>query len=147
MAVVATYLNLPGTTEEAFAFYRSVFGTEYSWPLIRVGDMPQMDGVPALSDEAKNLVMNVGLEILAGHLLMGTDVTEEMGGPPVHGDGTSICLMPDSREDADRLFSALSEGGTVQHPMTDEVWGDYYGQFIDRFGVHWMINQSNQRAG
>jgi PhnB protein len=147
LAHVATYLNLPGTTEEAFTFYKAVFGTEFSWPLMRVGDLPAMEGHESLTDEAKNLVMNVGLPILGGHLLMGTDVTGDMGGPPVHGDGAYICLMPDTREEADRLFAALSEGGTVQHPMKDEVWGDYFGQFIDRFGVFWMINQSNQPAG
>lgn len=147
MTGVATYLNLPGTTEAAFNFYKTVFGTEFTWPLMRMGDLPQMEGVDALSDAQKNLVMNVGLEILGGHLLMGTDVPEEMGGPPVHGDGMYICLMPDSREEADRLHAALAEGGQVQHPMTDEVWGDYFGQVIDRFGVHWMINQSNQPQG
>jgi len=147
MAGVATYLNLPGTTEEAFTFYKSVFGTEFMGPIIRAGDMPEMEGYESLTGEAKNLVMNVALPILGDHLLMGTDVTEEMGGLPVHGEGSYICLMPDSREDADRLFAALSEGGTVQHPMTDEAWGDYFGQFIDRFGVYWMINQSNQSAG
>lgn len=147
MAGVATYLNLPGTTEEAFTFYRDVFGTEFMGPIIRVNDMPQMEGYESLSGEARNLVMNVALPITGDHLLMGTDVTEEMGGAPVHGEGMYICLMPDTRDEADRLHAALAVGGQVQHPMTDEIWGDYFGQVIDRFGVHWMINQSNQPAG
>jgi PhnB protein len=146
MATVATYVNLPGTVEEAFTFYAGVFGTEIMG-IVRMGDVPPQEGQPEMPEDVKNLIMNAAVPILGGHILMGTDITGWMGGDPVMGNAYSICLSPDSREEADRLFAALSDGGKVGSPMKDEFWGDYYGDFIDRFGVAWMINQSNQPAG
>ncbi|HEY6876703.1 MAG TPA: VOC family protein [Polyangiales bacterium] len=139
MASVSTYLNFNGNTEAAFQFYRSVFKTEFGGPIARMGDAPTMPGQPALSDAEKNLVMNIALPILGGHLLMGTDAHPAMG--KVHfGNNSHIVLHPDTRAEADRLFAALSEGGKVEMPMQDMFWGDYYGNFTDQFGVQWMIN-------
>jgi PhnB protein len=138
MAEVSTYLNFDGNTEEAFEFYKFVFGGEYVGAGIsRFGDIPGEEPTP---DEIKNLVINVGLRILGGHLLMGTDAIEGMGQTFIRGTDVSICLHPDSKEDADRLFAALSAGGVVEMPMADQFWGDYYGTFTDRFGKNWMIN-------
>ena len=144
MPSVSTYLNFERSTEEAFTFYKSVFGTEFAGPIMRHGDVPSQEGMPQLSDEDKRLVMNIALPILAGHLLMGTDIPASMGMALNKGNDVTIGLHPDSRDEADRLFAALSAGGTVGQPMHDAFWGDYYGDFTDKFGTRWMINYSTQ---
>jgi PhnB protein len=143
MAQTATYLNFEGTTEQAFNFYKSAFGTQFLGDIMRHGDVPLPDGAPELSEADKRLIMNVALPLLGGHLLMGTDVFDAMVIDFKQGNNVSICLLPDTREEADRLFAALSAGGKVEQPMEDAFWGDYYGSFVDKFGVQWMINQTN----
>lgn len=145
MATVSTYLNFNRETEAAFNFYKSVFGTEFVNGIVRFGDMPAGEDQPGPSDEDKNLVMNVQLPILGGHLLMGTDAPESMGFTLNQGNNMYISLHPDSREEADALFAALSEGGTVEMPLEDQFWGDYFGDLIDKFGTRWMINYSPSR--
>ena len=111
MASVSTYLNFPRQTEEAFTFYKSVFGTEFvDGKIQRMGAVPPQEGQPPLSEEDKNLVMHVALPILGGHLLMGTDAPESMGFKVNFGNNVYINLEPDTRVDLDRLFNALSEG-------------------------------------
>ena len=140
MARTNTYLNFANSTEETFNFYKSVFGTEFVGEIARFGDIPVQDGQPAMSDDDKQLVMNVQLPILGGHLLMGTDAPESMGFKLNQGNNVYICLDPDTRADADTLFAALSAGGNVEQPMQEMFWGDYFGSLVDRFGVQWMIN-------
>jgi PhnB protein len=140
MARTSTYLNFANSTEEAFNFYKSVFGTEFVGGIARFGDIPAQEGQPAMSDADKHLVMNVQLPILGGHLLMGTDAPESMGFQVNQGNNVYICLDPDTRADADRVFAALSAGGTVEQPLAEMFWGDYFGSLVDRFGVQWMIN-------
>jgi PhnB protein len=137
MASVSTYLNFMGTTEEAFAFYADVFGTEPLGPIVRMGDMGA-DG-PELPDDERNLVMNVQLPILGGHVLMGTDMLASMGHRREAGNNVSINLQPDTRADADRLFARLSEGGSDGTGMMEVPWG-YFGSCVDRFGTRWMFN-------
>lgn len=144
MAYTSTYLNFTNETEAAFTFYKSVFGTEFVNGMMRMGDVPPMEGMPALSDDVKNLVVNVQLPITAGHLLMGSDVPEGMGLTLEKGNNVSISLHPDSRSEADRLFVALSESGSVVMAMAEQFWGDYYGALVDQFGIHWMINTSSK---
>ena len=139
MASTSTYLNFAGTTETAFTFYKSVFGTEFVGSIERMGEAQPQPGQPALSDADKQLVMNVQLPILGGHLLMGTDATESMGMTVLQGNNVYINLQPDTREEADALFAALSEGGVVEMPMMEMFWGDYFGSLVDKFGVQWMI--------
>lgn len=140
MARVSTYLNFPGNTEEAFNFYKSVFGTEFEGKLGRMGEVPPQEGQPHLSDEDKNLVMHVALPILGGHMLMGTDATESMGFTINFGNNLYINLEPDSRPETDKLFKALSDGGEVEMEMQEMFWGDYFGSCVDKFGVRWMFN-------
>jgi PhnB protein len=140
VATVSTYLNFNGTTEEAFNFYKTVFGTEFLGPIARIGETPQQEGQPELSDADKNLVMNVALPILGGHVIMGTDATESMGFTLNQGNNVYICLDPDTRAEADTLFAALAEGGKVEMALTDMFWGDYFGSLVDRFGTMWMVN-------
>ena len=140
MAAVSTYLNFAGRTEEAFEFYKSVFGTEYMGELMRMGDMPEQPDMPELSDADKRAVMHVALPILGGHLLMGTDTLESMGQSVTEGNNVSIMLQPDTKEAADDLFAKLSAGGSAATPMEDVFWGDYFGTCTDRFGIQWMID-------
>ena len=141
MASVSTYLNFKNNTEEAFNFYKTVFGNEFDGDGIsRMGDVPPEDGQPPLSEEDKNLVMHVSLETIAGHRIMGTDAPESMGYKLVAGNNMYINLQPDTKDEADRLFAALREGGTVEMEMQDMFWGDYFGSLTDKFGIHWMFN-------
>lgn len=141
MSRVSTYLNFNGTTEAAFEFYKSVFGTEYVNGIMRHGDVPMPEGAPPLSDEIKNLVMNVQLPILAGHLLMGTDIHEGMM-TLVPGNNFAIVLHPDSREELDALFAKLSDGAKIGTEPHEAFWGDYYGDLRDKFGIQWSLNFS-----
>ncbi|HYF04677.1 MAG TPA: VOC family protein [Patescibacteria group bacterium] len=141
MANVSTYLNFPRNTEEAFNFYKSVFGGEFDGGKIaRMGEVPTQPGQQPLSDEDKNLVMHVSLPILAGHKIMGTDAPESMGFKVNFGNNMYINLEPDTRTETDRLFNALSEGGKVETPLQEMFWGDYFGSCRDKFGVQWMFN-------
>ena len=145
MASVGTYLNFYGEAEDAFNFYKSVFGSEFQGEIQRYGDMPPMDGAPPLPDNEKDFVMHVGLPILGGHLLMGSDVSSSHGGDGlVKGNNFYVSLAPDTRAEADRLFAALSEGGKVESPMTEEFWGDYFGSIKDRFGIQWIISTASK---
>ncbi len=144
MASVSTYLSFPRTTEQAFAFYKSVFKTEYMGPVARFGDMPADAGCPPVGDDVKNLVLHVALPILGGHVLMATDAVESMGQECKPGNNVSINLQPDTRAEAKRLFDALSEGGKIDMPLQDMFWGDYFGAFVDRFGTQWMVNCSEK---
>jgi PhnB protein len=137
MARVSTYLNFPRTTEEAFNFYKSVFGTEFKGDIQRMGSIPpQADMAPTLP-ENKNLVIHVELPILGGHILMGTDVSVDN---IKYGNNISINLEPDTREETTRLFNALSQGGNVSMPLQNMFWGDYFGACVDKYGISWMFN-------
>ena len=140
MARVSTYLNFAGNTEQAFEFYRAVFGGEFPGGVRRFGDMPAAPDQPPMPADMANMVIHVELAILGGHVLMGTDSHESMGFTVVHGNNVHINLEPDTRADADRLFNALSAGGKVEMPLQDMFWGAYFGSFIDQFGIHWMVN-------
>ncbi|HVR51027.1 MAG TPA: VOC family protein [Pseudorhodoferax sp.] len=145
MARVSTYLNFHRQTEEAFNFYRGVFGGDFIGGLRRMGEAPAMPGQPPLSDADKRLVMHVELATLGEHVLMGTDAPESMGFQLRQGNNVHINLEPDTRADTDRLFAALAAGGTVQMPLQQMFWGDYFGSLTDRFGICWMLNCSSKR--
>src|SRR5687768_16212229 len=144
MARVSTYLNFPRTTEEAFNFYKSVFGGEFIGEINRMGAVPPQEGVPPLAEADKNLVMHVALPILGGHVLMGTNAPESMGFTLKHGNNVYINLEPDTRGEAERLFKALSEGGKVEMQLQEMFWGDYFGSLTDKYGVQWMLNTTSK---
>lgn len=139
MARVSTYLNFVRNTEEAFLFYKSVFKTEFVAPIARFKDAPPCPegGFP---ESDANLVMHVGLPILGGHLLMGTDAPEATGFKLIAGNNVHINLEPDTRAETERLFAELGAGGEVGAPLQDMFWGAYWGCLTDRFGVRWMFN-------
>lgn len=140
MARVSTYLNFSRNTEEAFNFYKSVFGGEFEGGINRMGEAPLQEGQPPLSNEDKNLVMHIALPILGGHMLMGTDAPESMGFKVHFGNNMFINLEPDTRAETERLFNALSQGGKVEMQLQEMFWGDYFGSCTDKFGVQWMFN-------
>lgn len=144
MSKVSTYLNFNRNTEEAFAFYKQVFGTEYIGEIGRMGDVPPQEGAKPSAEEDKNLVMHVALPILGGHVLMGTDATESMGFTLKQGNNVYINLEPDTRVETERLFTKLSEGGTIEMPLQEMFWGDYFGSCVDKFGTQWMFNCSSE---
>ncbi|SOE19793.1 PhnB protein [Spirosomataceae bacterium TFI 002] len=144
MASVNTYLNFARETEEAFNFYKSVFGVEFVSTPMRFGDFPPPEGAPPMNPDDAKLIMNIQLEILGGHVLMGTDAPETMGLNVVMGNNVHISLNIDSRKEADDIFKKLSDGGTVSQALQDMFWGAYWGSFTDKFGVQWMINCDNK---
>lgn len=143
MAHISIYFNFMGNTEEAFNFYKKVFKTEFSSPLMRMNDIPPQPGAPQLPEAEKNKVMHVALPILGGTEIMGTDMLESMGQKLIEGNNVTISLNPDTKEEADRLYKELSQGGKDAVAPHDEFWG-YWGTCRDRFGIIWMFNVSNQ---
>ena len=117
MSRVSTYLNFVRNTEEAFNFYKSIFGGEFEGGINRMGDVPPQEGVPAMNEEDKKLVMHVALPILGGHMLMGTDAPELMGFKLVKGSNVHLNLEPDTLAEATQLFNELSAGGVVSMPL------------------------------
>jgi len=141
MAQVAIYLNFMGNAEEAFNHYKKAFQTEFSGPLMRFKDAPQ-GGAPLSADE-ENQVAHVALPLPGGIQLMATDMLESRGQKLLQGNNFTISLGPDTKEEADRLFKELSEGGTDAIAPHDEFWG-YWGTCKDRFGINWMFNIMKQ---
>lgn len=141
MARVSTYLNFPRSTEEAFNFYKTVFRSEFTGGITRMSEVPPEPGQPPISDADKNLVMHVEVPILGGsHSLMGTDAPESMGFTVSAGNNIAINLMPDTKNEAERLFAELSDDGEVEMALQKMFWGDYFASFSDKYGIRWMIN-------
>ena len=138
---IHSYLNFADKTEEAFRFYEKVLGGKLT-EIHRFGAMPQEGGFE-LTAAQKNLVMHVGLVLPEGQMIMGSDMLPGMGPARVEGNNFSISVHPDSRQEADRIFQALAEGGTITMPMADQFWGDYFGSLTDRFGINWMVNYTD----
>lgn len=132
------YLNFNGNAEEAFNFYKSVFGGEFA-TVMRWADNPQCG---EMADAEKQKIMHIALPTGNGNVLMASDTLESMGQRFTPGNNFQIAVSPDSREEADQLFAGLSDGGKVEMPMTEVFWG-YFGSFTDKFGVQWLINVSN----
>jgi PhnB protein len=136
-----TYLNFAGRTEEAFNFYKSVFGGNFS-SLVRFKEMPMPGFTLPKKDEDK--LMHVALPV--GHdVLMASDMLDSVGHKFVPGNNVYISIQTDSQAEADRIFTGLSAGGAVEMPMADQTWGDYYGSFTDKFGVQWMVMYSHPK--
>ena len=141
MARVTTYLNFPGTTEEAFKQYKNIFNGEFTGiGLRRFGDIEMPEGMPALSDAEKKLIIHAELTIIAGHVLMATDSPESMGLKVETGNNMHINIEPETKEETRRLFDALSAGGNVTMPLQDMFWGAYFGTCTDKYGINWMFN-------
>ena len=139
MANVGTYLNFPRNTEEAFNFYKSVFGGEFL-VIQRFKDTPEAGKIP-LEDQSK--LMHIALPIGKGNILMGTDATESSGRVT---QGTSIHLSVNTESDSEtkNIFTALSAGGKVTIPLDKMFWGAYFGMCTDKFGLQWMVSNDKK---
>ena len=134
---VNTYLIFNGNCEEAFQFYKSVFGGEFQY-IGKYKDAPEEEGGEALSEEDSNRIMHVSLPI-GSSVLMGSDSHPKFGDVGF-GDNFSISINTESTDEADRIFNGLSAGGKVEMPMNNTFWGSYFGMFKDKFGVNWMVS-------
>lgn len=136
MATINPYINFNGNAEEAFTFYKSVFGGEFT-TVSRFKDMASPDF--QVSEADANKIMHIALPI--GHnTLMGNDVPEFMGRTNENENRSKISVNCDSKEEADRIFNGLTVGGKVEMPMADSPWGSYFGMFRDKYGIEWMVD-------
>jgi PhnB protein len=138
MTTINVYLTFNGYCEEAFNFYKSVFGGEFH-TISRFKEMPPMEGMSYPPEEAERL-MHISLPISKETVLMGSDSSLSFGPPLVIGNNYSISVNVDSEKEADRIFNALSDGGKVGMPMGKTFWGSYFGMFTDKYGINWMIS-------
>ena len=140
MSRVNTYLNFPGNTEEAFGFYKEVFGTEFI-SITRMKDMPRPPGAPVLSESDANKLMNIQLPITNGHVLMATDALESQGHKVNPGNNVTISLDLDSQEEAERIYEKLLTNSPENSgPLAPMPWGALWGSCQDQFGIRWMIS-------
>ncbi|WP_447642027.1 MULTISPECIES: VOC family protein [Chitinophagaceae] len=141
MALINPHINFNGKAEEAFNFYKSVFGGEFA-RIVRFKDLGNTEH-PIAEDEA-NKIMHIALPV-GSNVLMGNDVPAFMGKVNEHENRSKIAISAESREEADRLFNGLSAGGDIEMPMEDSPWGSYFGMFRDKFGIEWMVDFNTQQ--
>ena len=139
MQLVHVYLNFPGTTEDAFKFYESVFGTRITM-MQTFGDTSFVKNAP---EGAKNKIMHAQLPITEVVHLMGSDSVEGFGPPLKPGNNFHLSVVAKDKAEADRAFEALSSGGEITMPLANAPWGPYFGMCVDRFGVQWMVSLPN----
>jgi len=142
MALINPHINFNGNAEEAFNFYKSVFGGEFA-KIIRFKDISSPE-YPVPKNEA-NKIMHIELPI-GKNSLMANDVPESMGQVNENENRSKIFISAESRDEADKLFSGLSAGGTVEVPIDDSPWGSYFGMFRDKFGIEWMVDFSKSNG-
>jgi PhnB protein len=141
MATANPYLNFNGNTEDAFNFYRSVFGGEFL-TIQRFKDTPEANRV---APSERDKIMHIALPIGKNNILMGTDALESMGHKVASGNNLHISLSTESEEETKKLFNGLSAGGTVTVPLEKQFWGATFGMFTDKFGISWMVNYQQQQ--
>jgi len=142
MAGLYPYLTFNGNCEDVFEFYKSVFGSEFSY-LGRFKDMPP--GEFEVPEAEKEKIMHVSLPIGKDTVLMGSDSSEAFGRVVKKGDNFSLSLNTEDREEADKLFTALVDGGKITMPMASTFWGAYFGMLVDKFGIQWMVSCEEQK--
>ena len=143
MATLNPYLNFNGNSEEAFNFYKSVFGGEFA-ALQRFKDAPGC-GDNKLSESDGEKIMHVALPIGRDTILMATDALESMGQNLTSGNNFSLSIDAESKEEAERSFNGLANGAQVEMPLADAFWGAYFGMLTDRFGIKWMVNHDYKK--
>lgn len=140
MAAINPYLNFMGNTEEAFNFYKSVFGGDFIM-VMRFSDTEEGERLP---EHDRGKIMHIALPIGKGNMLMATDALESMGQKLESGNNFYISVNTDSKAEADKLYDGLSAGGKIEMPIQDASWGSYFGMFADRYGIQWMISFEQQ---
>jgi PhnB protein len=141
MTTINPWINFNGNAEEAFAFYKSVFGGEFT-KVIRLKDLAGPDF--EVGEEDANKIMQIVLPVGGENMLIGNDVPSFMGEVNENENRSKISVDCDSKEEANRLFTGLSEGGTVEAPIGDSPWGSYFGMFRDKYGIEWVV-EFNQK--
>ena len=134
MAQINPYINFNGNAEEAFNFYKSVFGGEFAM-VMRFGDMPN----PNIPESENNKIMHIALPI-GKNVLMGNDVPEFMGRVNEKENRSKIAISAESKEEADNLYNGLSVGGQIEMPIADSPWGSYFAMFRDKYGIEWTVD-------
>ncbi|MES2653611.1 MAG: VOC family protein [Bacteroidota bacterium] len=137
MATTNTYLNFNGNCEDAFTFYKSVFGGDFNY-IGRFNEMPPQ-AENQMSEADGNRIMHVSLPI-GTSILMGSDTGGEWASSFTQGNNFSVSITADSKEEADKLFAGLAEGGNITMPLNETFWGDYFGMLVDKFGINWMMS-------
>jgi PhnB protein len=140
MATLSPYLFFAGNTEEAFTFYKSVFGGDFT-SLLRYKDTPEGGGVP---EKEKEKLMHVSLPVGKGHSIMAADPLDSMG-QLIAGNNFHLLLEAESKDEAEKLIKGLSAGGKVTMPLNDTFWGSYFGMLVDKFGIEWMVNYTHPK--
>jgi PhnB protein len=137
MPAINPHINFNGNAEEAFTFYKSVFGGEFA-KIMRFKDISSPEFAIAEKDE--NKIMHIALPIGKSNLLMGNDVPEFMGKVNEQENRSKIVISAESKEEADQLFNGLSAGGAIEMPIAESPWGSYFGMFRDKYGIEWMVD-------
>ena len=145
MATINPHINFNGNAEDAFNFYKSVFGGEFA-VVVRFKDLPSDPNMPNDPEEAEK-IMHIALPIGKHNVLMGNDVPKFMGTVNENENRSKLSLAAESKEEADQLFNGLSAGGAVECPMDDSPWGSYFGMFRDKYGIEWMIDYNPNYKG
>ena len=141
MALINPHINFNGNAEEAFNFYKSVFGGEFA-KVIRFKDLASPEF--PISEKEENKIMHIALPIGKSNMLMANDVPEILGKTNENENRSKISISAESKEEADKLFNGLSSGGEVEGPMGDGPWGSYAGMFRDKYGIEWIIEFSDK---
>ena len=144
MAQINPHINFNGNAEEAFTFYKSVFGGEFV-KVMRFKDLAS-DEFPVAEHEA-NKIMHIALPIGKTNMLMANDVPGIMGRTNENENRSKIVISAESKEEADKLFNGLSAGGQIEMPITDSPWGSYFGMFRDKYGIEWMVDFDQNYKG
>ena len=146
MATLNPWINFNGNAEEAFNFYKSVFGGEFSY-IGRFKDMPPSTEGPKVSANEENRIMHITLPISKETSLMGSDTGGEWASDFKQGNNITISINADSKSEADKIFNGLSKDGQVRMPMADTFWGSYFGMLTDKFGINWMMSFDAKQPG
>ncbi len=137
MATINPYIHFNGNAEEAFTFYKSVFGGEFA-TIVRFKDM-NFEGSPNIGKEAEK-IMHIALPVGKHNVLMGSDTPEQLGHHNEKETRSKISVSAESKEEAEKIFNGLSKGGQIEMPIADSPWGSYFGMFRDKFGIEWMVD-------
>lgn len=139
MALINPHINFNGNAEEAFTFYKSIFGGDFV-TVVRFGDVALSGSLNQISENDADKIMHIVLPVGRNNLLMGNDVPESMGRVNEKENRSKISISAESKEEADKLFNGLSAGGSIEIPIGESSWGSYFGMFRDKYGIGWMVD-------
>lgn len=144
MRAINPWINFNGNAEEAFTFYKSVFGGEFA-KVIRFKDLASSEF--SVAEKEENKIMHIALPIGKSNMLLANDVPDFLGKVNENENRSKISISTESKEEADKLFNGLSAGGQVEMPISDSPWGSYFGMFRDKYGIEWMVEFDPKNNG